>query len=293
MKAKVAVLSLVAGLLLTSVSLSLAETMVGGHITTDTVWDKAGSPYTLTEDLIIDEGVTLTIEPGVTVYGNNSMYSRYGITVDGALIAKGTETEWIKFTKNPNSLSEWTGMAFTDSSDDQKCILEYCEVTGSQVIVCRSASPTISWCKIDGSGGGSGIEVLGGPDTKPLITHTQIDDWGVGIVIVESSPIIEYCLLGIGNSGSITLIGPEGNPRVRFNDLYANAGAKWAILDIRQNFWSPEALEEMQWHEERHGKTVDYSDRLLTPGWGIDWTTGKATWVEVESESWGEVKSKF
>ncbi|RKY66433.1 MAG: hypothetical protein DRQ02_08845, partial [Candidatus Latescibacterota bacterium] len=53
-KAKAAVLFLGAGFLLACVSLGLAETMVGGHITTDTVWDKAGSPYTLTQTITVD-----------------------------------------------------------------------------------------------------------------------------------------------------------------------------------------------------------------------------------------------
>ena len=293
-KAKAAVLFLGAGFLLACVSLGLAETMVGGHITTDTVWDKAGSPYTLTQTITVDKGATLTIEPGVTIYATNALYSGHGFVVYGALIARGTQTEPIRITNRVEHLSEWGMMQFEDSSDDQNCILEYCELTNGSGVRIDSASPTISWCKIIGTGGGVGIEIYGGPEIKPLITHTQIRGWYWGIGMFDCSPTIEHCLIRCHPGGSIS--GSGGTPRVRFNDLYGEVSfgiGESGVLDARQNFWSPEALEEMQRREAKYGKTVDYSDRLLTPHWEIDWTTGEATWVEVKSESWGEVKSHF
>ena len=294
MKAKVAVLFLTAGFLLACVSLGLAETMVGGHITTDTVWDKAGSPYTLTQTITVDKGATLTIEPGVTIYATNALYSGHGFVVYGALIARGTQTEPIRITNRVEHLSEWGMMQFEDSSDDQNCILEYCELTNGSGVRIDSASPTISWCKIIGTGGGYGIEVSGSAETKPLITHTQIDNWVVGIRISKSSPLIDYCLLGMGNGVAISFHGPEGNPRVRFSDIYSIAGGEDAVLDARQNFWGTEALEQIERNEGQLGKKiVDCSDPLVTPHWDINWATGEAVWVEVESESWGEVKSKF
>lgn len=42
-------------------------TDVSGEIAIDTVWDLAGSPYTLVDDLQINNGVTLTINDGVVV----------------------------------------------------------------------------------------------------------------------------------------------------------------------------------------------------------------------------------
>ena len=38
---------------------------VGGEITTDTTWTLAGSPYTVTSNVTVQTGVTLTVEPGV------------------------------------------------------------------------------------------------------------------------------------------------------------------------------------------------------------------------------------
>ena len=46
-------------------------TYVGGIINEDTVWEKAKSPYFLEESVQVDQGVSLTIEPGVEIEGNN------------------------------------------------------------------------------------------------------------------------------------------------------------------------------------------------------------------------------
>jgi hypothetical protein len=42
--------------------------VVGGTITSDTTWTAAGGPYNITSGLTVSPGVTLTIEPGSTVY---------------------------------------------------------------------------------------------------------------------------------------------------------------------------------------------------------------------------------
>ena len=65
-----------------------ASTEVSGIISSDTKWTKTNSPYNLTGNVVIDEGVTLTIEPGVTVNLN-----QYYIRVKGTLTARGTNTD--------------------------------------------------------------------------------------------------------------------------------------------------------------------------------------------------------
>ena len=67
-----------------------APTPVTGIITSDTTWTKVNSPYVLTGDIRVNEGITLTIEPGVIAYLNNSH-----LTVDGILDARGTSTDKI------------------------------------------------------------------------------------------------------------------------------------------------------------------------------------------------------
>lgn len=69
-----------------------SQTDVSGNITTNTTWDLAGSPYTLTSDINIADSITLTIDPGVEVEGES-----HRLTVWGFLVANGTEGNKIHF----------------------------------------------------------------------------------------------------------------------------------------------------------------------------------------------------
>ncbi len=66
------------------------------EISSDTTWTKAASPYLLSQDLIIDGGVTLTLEPGTIVkIGNGSWFF-----VFGTLQGHGTASDKIYFTSD-------------------------------------------------------------------------------------------------------------------------------------------------------------------------------------------------
>jgi parallel beta-helix repeat protein len=67
------------------------STPVNGIITQNTTWTKTNSPYSLTGPVGVSQGVTLTIEPGATVNLNS-----YYITVNGTMIAKGTNSDKIQ-----------------------------------------------------------------------------------------------------------------------------------------------------------------------------------------------------
>jgi len=147
-------------LLLTAV-LAGADTPVGGFIREDTTWTAANSPYEMIASVIVEEGVTLTIEPNVTV----KVAGQYALQVGGGLVARGTETEPIIFTTTeitpiPGS---WGYIKFEDSSmdaifDDSEyvsgSILQYCTVEyagGSDAyggVWADSASPFIDNCEI-------------------------------------------------------------------------------------------------------------------------------------------------
>ena len=98
-------------LLLSLIGISHADTKVSGNITTDTTWTLANSPYVVTETVQVFEGVTLTIEPGVTVKFNKDTLLRIG----GELIAEGTETQMITFTSNETTpaLGGWEPIRLT------------------------------------------------------------------------------------------------------------------------------------------------------------------------------------
>lgn len=71
-----------------------AVTYVDGPITIDTTWTLANSPYVVVEEVIVNSGVTLTIEPGVVVKFNYEAE----LAVDGTLRANGSLLQKIYFT---------------------------------------------------------------------------------------------------------------------------------------------------------------------------------------------------
>ena len=114
-----AVWALLSGVLLTVVALTILasravdasplSTDVSGHISADTTWTLANSPYVLTGDVIVDPGVTLTIQAGVVVQGRGGVE----LQVQGHLQALGTTTQPITFTSETDSgPNEWAGLVF-------------------------------------------------------------------------------------------------------------------------------------------------------------------------------------
>ena len=120
-----------------------ASTEVTGIISSDTTWTKANSPYSLTGPLLVNEGVTLTIETGTTVDING-----YYILVNGTLFARGSIGDVIQFNNGK--------IRFSDSS------IDWNEQTGSggiienavlnnMLITMNVASPLIMGNSINGS----------------------------------------------------------------------------------------------------------------------------------------------
>lgn len=70
-----------------------AATAISGEIPTDTTWTLEGSPYEISADLSIPEGVALSIAPGVEVY----LAQGVKIIVDGILSVSGSAASSVVF----------------------------------------------------------------------------------------------------------------------------------------------------------------------------------------------------
>jgi parallel beta-helix repeat protein len=92
-------------LLITAVFLSfsaIAQTDVSGTLANNATWTPSGSPYTVTGNITVNDGVTLTIESGTVVQFNSNTY----IQVYGTLNATG-----VTFTANGSTTPGfWQGL---------------------------------------------------------------------------------------------------------------------------------------------------------------------------------------
>src|SRR3954463_12356597 len=74
-----------------------SQTNVSGGIYTNTTWTAANSPYIVTDTVVVFPGVTLTIDPGVTVKFDSLI--RLEIR-QARLLAVGTQIDSITFTSS-------------------------------------------------------------------------------------------------------------------------------------------------------------------------------------------------
>jgi hypothetical protein len=83
-----------------------SQTEVSGIIDSNTTWLKENSPYLVTDNILVESGITLTIEPGTVIEFNANKYIRS----EGALIAIGEFGDSIYF-KSRNT-TKWKGLEF-------------------------------------------------------------------------------------------------------------------------------------------------------------------------------------
>jgi parallel beta-helix repeat protein len=192
-------LTLLTAVLVTSLLLVAnvhASTVVNGTITQDTTWTAADSPYTLTSTVYVNNAVTLTIQPGVTVD-----LSSYSLQVNGVLNAVGT---------NDNRIVFMTGSAYTNSRvvfnsgstlyNEQTgagCIIQYAVFNGATAYV-SNASPKISNCYFTNGN----YALLSGSGGSPMIVYNAFSSaTSTAISYSGGSPTISYNFIRTLGSG--------------------------------------------------------------------------------------------
>lgn len=110
-----------------------------GTVTTSRGWK---GDIILSGNVSIDNNSILTISKNTTIFFEDNTQLR----VYGTLIAEGTSSYPIVFTSSNASPSpdDWYGIRFEDPSNDNDCILKYCEIKYADYgIYCYRSSPSI------------------------------------------------------------------------------------------------------------------------------------------------------
>lgn len=148
-------------------------TDVSGPIATDTHWTVAEGPYFVTSDAYVQDGATLTIDPGVEVKFSAHVNLH---VANGTLDARGTAGSPILFTSryaNPVLDQYWAGIEFHDGAADaqydgagnyvsgsviEHAVLRYSGANRDTAILCAQSHALLSHVTIDRSkSGGVGV----------------------------------------------------------------------------------------------------------------------------------------
>lgn len=228
-----------------------------GDITADTTLTRADSPYILTCDLTVPEGVTLTIEAGVQIMGRSDA----GLVVHGALRALGTAAEHVVFTHEDTG--HWGGIEIDleNSETAADSTLTFVEIwypgTALHITDTAGASILVEDCSFD-----FWSSVAVDWDDAPGLVVRRCD---IGVNTPESEAdqesvhgyrggaLVEYCTFGrrSANNDCVDLGDcdwADGKvPVIRYNTFLGGAddaidfdGADgWIIGNLIMNFYQP------------------------------------------------------
>ena len=113
----------------------------GGTIAANATWSAAGGPYSITSNLTVANGATLTIQPGTTVY----LGSGINLTVanGGTLLAVGASNAPIRFTVLPGSGVSWGGITINGAVGSPETHFAYTTFEGNGTTCIESAGGTL------------------------------------------------------------------------------------------------------------------------------------------------------
>ncbi|MBN2128581.1 MAG: lamin tail domain-containing protein, partial [Sedimentisphaerales bacterium] len=127
-------------------------TEIRGTILGDVTLDAASGPWHATAGIVVGDGVTLTLEPGVSLF----LEADTGIAVQpgGRLVAEGRPYQRIRLTRPPGSVAHWDGVLF-DGTLEENVLgyvdMEFGDVQGESVDVqhARVTIDNVTWYGTD------------------------------------------------------------------------------------------------------------------------------------------------
>jgi hypothetical protein len=191
---------------------AFSQTNVSGGIYNSTTWTLANSPYIITDTTTVFPGVTLTIEPGVTV----KFYDYAPLNIrGGTILAIGTPSDSIKFTAFSSfpSKESWKGIYMNSDATIKSRFCKFNYATSAVCFVNLSLDVSISFdhCTFEHnkygiSRSGSGNSVSGTVDSCYFANNDYgIDMMGYGTQFITNS-IFTSNKTGVGGAANTTMI---------------------------------------------------------------------------------------
>ena len=183
---------------------------------TGTWYDFADLDYIITENPMIEDDGSLTIEAGNTVKINANKY----ITIDGILNAVGTVSDSILFTLNGET-GTWSYLYYRSGSSGS---LSYCKFEKGNYTVYAYGSNLITINNSLFDNNNYGLHIYNNPIVELYNNIMQNNNYGV--YISSSSPLLHGNTITGNILDGIKLLGSSipdlGNNVTEGNDIYAN-----------------------------------------------------------------------
>jgi hypothetical protein len=178
-------------------------TEVEGVITSDTVWSGEVVVYS---DVLVPEGVTLTVEPGTRVYfalSDSSKIEPMFLSMDtellvrGVLVVKGTNDNPVFFEPAPYDVDmkapergDWGGIIFDGPGSSASVVEGALFIKADTAVTAYHSSPTLGGCKVEDSE--YGFVFAGG--CTPRLTGCTVTGAEFGVVSSHGArPVITGC----------------------------------------------------------------------------------------------------
>ncbi|MBN1444140.1 MAG: right-handed parallel beta-helix repeat-containing protein, partial [Planctomycetes bacterium] len=217
---------------------------MGGHLTEDATW--AGA-VVVDQTVIVDAGVTLTIEAGTSVLFKTGMSLR----VEGRLLADGTEDDPIRLTHYGDG-NTWERILLLGAEDSRlaHCVVEYADSEGAhqdyyaegsrdyhEAIVALACHVDIESCIFqhlpDQSAGAEGDAIAIISDDPDLpgeatanVRGCQFLEIGQGVHTRYSPIVVEDCFFTgkRGDNDDVDLWGESDPPPLVINNVFIDPG---------------------------------------------------------------------
>jgi hypothetical protein len=166
-----------------TIGVAAGPTFHQGVIAHPEIWDPRGNPHIVTADLRISDLVT--IRPGCVVRAAPG--ARITVAASGGLLARGTSSRSITFTRDTTSQSLWDGIevgagAISDSVIFDYCTIEYGGKDSSRAALDLKSGPIIVRHSTIRNGAGDGVRT-NGSNLKEFSGNTVTGNQGYALRI--------------------------------------------------------------------------------------------------------------
>ncbi|MFZ4401965.1 MAG: T9SS type A sorting domain-containing protein [Bacteroidales bacterium] len=241
------------------------------HVTTNTTWN---IDQIITQPIIIDSGIVLTINEGVKVQTvfvdvNNNQIGDVYIEVNGKLVIKGNPCNPVVFKPySPTTNNQfWEGIKINSVQKNDS--LNYFEVYNAYIGIVTQTSAILTGIKVYNSfNSGLSVELIS-PLSSLVVNNIILKNDGIGIDINNSSNVkIDWCKADSCTGNGISINNSQ-NIKINNSLIYNNKGhgifsdlSSWTLTDSRISLNSYFGISN-----SRSTFTMTYCD-VDTNNWG-------------------------